>query len=251
MDFEKIIAAFKKIRTATIEKNNQVVPFVLFIILVTPLILFIVFLTLYLLSVPMENHGVVLRPGETGYDSFFLGFLIITGGIILVLLILILILSKTIGISTIYLSETVNLDKVIYIVSKSKEVYLTDKIMYTYNTKNQTVYTEKNTQRLKEEIEKTLFWFQLKAEDNIRIKSKKNVTSIRITSQVRKSKLTKFYSVYFDDSERIIKFTEIISTSTYGNNNFQSYSKFNFIDINGSSFIHIHPLIQNEIAKSL
>jgi hypothetical protein len=251
MDFEKIIAAFRKVRTATIEKHNQVVPFVLFIIMITPLILFIVFLILYLSNVPMENHGVILHPGEAEYEAFYLGFLLISGAINFVLLSLILFLSKKIGKSTIYLFETLDLDKIIYIVSKSKEVYLTDKVMYTYNNKNQTVYMEKNTLRLKEEIEKTLFWFQLKSNTDIKIKSRKNATSIRIFTQVGKTKLTKFYNVYFDDTEKITKYTEMISTSTYGNNNFQAFSKYIFKEINGSTFIHIHPQIQNEISKSL
>lgn len=242
---------FQNIRTAIIEKKSHLAIFILSVILATPAILMLVFFIIYLSGVPMNFNGVPSVPGEVLYDSFMYSFLGITAFINLVLLICIFVVSRSKAFTTIYLGETLDLEKIIYVVSPKEEIYISSSKMIQYRTKMGTVTVETNKNLLQSAREKYIFWLNLDQKANLKITEKGKNIHCRFSEQIVRSMVVKTYRIHKDDSNRISHYHEMISTRTYGNHNVQGFATYHVKSMNHSSQLPISSKIQSELNKTI
>jgi len=249
MNNHPILNDFKNIRTAIIEKRSHIAVFILAVLLATPAILMIVFGIIFFIGAPMDFDGVIAYPGEPVYDSFMIWFLGITILINLTLLLLMFYFSGHSQKTMIYLGETLNLEKVIYVETSRYHIYLSELNMITYHKKLDSIAIETNRKAIQEMMEKYIFWIFLDKLDNWTVIEKSKLTTLRINYKEGRTNYLKTYRIHQDDTERISHYHEMISTRTYGNQNVQSFSNYIIKSINHSSYLPVSSKIQAEIIK--
>ncbi len=238
---------FQKIKTATILKKSNGLLFPVLILFPTFFCIFLVFLGLYIFKVPIDINDVSRSFGESEYQEFFMIFLTIMGTLsfLHVLVFLKVFLQKPKP--CLYITTGMDADPVMYSVSKKKHVYIDDSQMLSLYLLSSVV--DRTTEHLAIEKAKheILFWTGLEYIKDFKIKKGVNRTKLTYLDPFVSEKKT--YTLSFDESGNLKKFSELIMSWNYGNHQLKSMNTYHIHDINQTQRLPINPLIQAKLVE--
>ncbi|MBU0997879.1 MAG: hypothetical protein KKE16_07555 [Firmicutes bacterium] len=238
---------FSKIRNLKMTRKNYVVPFLMMIFFFTPFIIFSVFFGLYLTDTPMEINEVVTYPGSMVYENFMITFLLISGGISLAFILPLLLSLFSKNKDIIYLGETVDLERIVYVESKNKSIYVSPKTLLIYDKKREQLTKDSSLARINEYFSMYIFWLNLDQTQKLKIKATTRKIVYSYKEHDGSLTLQKRYALKLDDSGQLIGFSEQVSTYRYGNSNIKAMNHFQVIETNGSLQIPYHSKISREL----
>lgn len=242
---------FSKLRSVKMIRESHIAQFVLLIILLTPLLIFIPFLGIYLFGSPMDINDIVYFPGDPQYENFFMMYLLITGGICLILIMLIILIQVYAGKDVVFVGETTDLEKIVYFESKRKAVYASSKVLIIYDKVRDNLVKDTNKDRILEQRSKYVFWLELDQIERPIIKNSASKIKIKYKPNDNQGYTTKVYTLHLDDSGQLKKYHETIYTYRYGNSNIKGFTDFHIVEANHVSTIPYHDRIKREISNLL
>jgi len=240
---------FSRIKSIQLHVKNNLPKFVLLMTSLAPVIMVTVGLILWLTGAPVNSNDHVYNPGTEEYNQFYVVYFVIILTILALSLFAGIIIKSSNSDYEVYLSDSVYLEPFIYMTSKRKIMYLTEKVAIIRHLTKDRIEVITNEDKITELRSNLLFWLDEPQTQNIKIKKKEYGGIITYQFHRGHKKIYKRINMKYDGAMHLVEYNETVNCRMSGNSNIQKMvhvyvEKFN-TDVN----ILIDRVIQNQIDK--
>jgi hypothetical protein len=228
---------FSNASSFTMLKKNRLARIYFLIIGFIMLSLLLVFGILFILKVPMDNHGVTYNFGDPEYNKIYITILTVFGVITLACLIgyfsVVFLKSKK------YIIKSLNTEgeTFYYIYDRSNEIYLTKEKLLIFKKNLNKLYDDSKPEQIENAFQHYIFWEKFNDITDYRIKALNKKTILKFKLKIGRIAYTNTYK--FEDIGSVLpgKITESITYSNRGNNRIQRMNTYYLESINQSQSI--------------